>query len=105
MPWGSFLKFDIVVSLERITFNVFCKFIRLFLLTISYYFEYLTLYFQLLIRISYEYMKRLEEQLEGEIDKLLELANAQDEKEKDRQLAIAEELKRRKKGLEKIKLA
>ena len=50
-------------------------------------------------------MKRLEEQLEGEIDKLLELANAQDEKEKDRQLAIAEELKRRKKGLEKIKLA
>lgn len=55
--------------------------------------------------MSYEYMKRLEEQLEGEIDKLLELANTQDEKEKDQQLAIPEELKRRKERLEKIKLA
>lgn len=55
--------------------------------------------------MSYEYMKRLEEQLEGEIDKLLELAGTQDEKEKDQQLAIPEELKRRKERLEKIKLA
>lgn len=55
--------------------------------------------------MSYEYMKRLEEQLEGEIDKLLELAGTQDEKEKDQQLAIPEELKRRKERLEKIKQA
>lgn len=55
--------------------------------------------------MSYEYMKRLEEQLEGEIEKLLELATAQDEKEKDQQLNIPQELKRRKERLEKIKQA
>ena len=55
--------------------------------------------------MSYEYMKRLEEQLEGEIEKLPELATTQDEKEKDQQLVIPEELKRRKDRLEKIKQA
>jgi transposase len=55
--------------------------------------------------MSYEYMKRLEAQLESEIDQLLELATAQDEKEKDQQLEIPEELKLRKDRLEKIKQA
>jgi len=55
--------------------------------------------------MSYEYMKRLEAQLESEIEQLLELATAQDEKEKDQQLEIPEELKLRKDRLEKIKQA
>lgn len=55
--------------------------------------------------MSYEYMKRLEDQLEVEIEKLLELANTQDEKEKDQQLDIPQELTRRKERLEKIKQA
>ena len=55
--------------------------------------------------MSYEYMKRLEAQLESEIEQLLELATAQDEKEKDQQLEIPQELKLRKDRLEKIKQA
>lgn len=55
--------------------------------------------------MSYEYMMRLEAQLESEIEQLLELATAQDEKEKDQQLEIPEELKLRKDRLEKIKQA
>src|ERR1017187_1566984 len=55
--------------------------------------------------MSYEYMKRLEAQLETEIEQLLELASAQDEKEKDQPLEIPEELKLRKDRLEKIKQA
>ena len=55
--------------------------------------------------MSYEYMKRLEEQLEAEIDKLLELAMAQDEQEKQAEVNIPEELKLRKARLEKIKQA
>ena len=55
--------------------------------------------------MSYEYMKQLEAQLESEIEQLLELATAQDEKEKDQQLEIPEELKLRKDRLEKIKQA
>jgi transposase len=55
--------------------------------------------------MSYEYMKRLEEQLETEIDKLLELAAAQDEQEKELQLDVPQELRRRKERLEKIKQA
>jgi len=55
--------------------------------------------------MSYEYMKQLEAQLESEIEQLLELAAAQDEKEKDQQLEIPQELKLRKDRLEKIKQA
>lgn len=55
--------------------------------------------------MSYEYMKRLEEQLETEIDRLVELAAARDEQEKDLQLDVPEELRRRKERLEKIKQA
>ena len=55
--------------------------------------------------MSYEYMKQLEAQLESEIEQLLELAIAQDEKEKDQQLEIPQELKLRKDRLEKIKQA
>jgi hypothetical protein len=55
--------------------------------------------------MSYEYMKRLEEQLEAEIDKLLELAAAQDEQEKELQLDMPQELKRRAERLKKIKEA
>jgi len=55
--------------------------------------------------MGYEYMNRLEAQLESEIEQLLELAIAQDEKEKDQQLEIPEELKLRKDRLEKIKQA
>lgn len=55
--------------------------------------------------MSYEYMNRLEAQLEDEISKLLEMANAQDKKEKDQQLEIPQELKLRKDRLEKIKQA
>lgn len=55
--------------------------------------------------MSYEYIKRLEEQLEAEIDKLLELAQAQDEQEKELPLDVPQELQRRKERLEKIKQA
>ncbi|TXK26419.1 IS1182 family transposase [Pontibacter qinzhouensis] len=55
--------------------------------------------------MSYEYMKRLEAELEAEIDKLLALAQAQDEQEKHLQLDIPQELLRRKERLEKIKQA
>jgi hypothetical protein len=55
--------------------------------------------------MSYEYMKQLEAQLESEIEQLLELAAAQDEKEKDQQLEIPQELKLRNDRLEKIKQA
>ena len=53
--------------------------------------------------MSYEYIKRLEAQLESEIKQLLKLATAQDEKEKDHRLEIPEEL--RKARLEKMKQA
>lgn len=55
--------------------------------------------------VSYEYIIRLEEQLEGQIDKLLKLANTQNDKKKNQQPAISEKLKRRKERHEKIKLA
>lgn len=55
--------------------------------------------------MSYEYMKRLEEQLESEIKELLSMAATQDEKENGPQLVIPEELKRREDRLEKIKQA
>jgi len=55
--------------------------------------------------MSYDYMKRLEAQMETEITQLLTLAEQQDEKEKDQQLDIPKELERRKDRLEKIKLA
>lgn len=55
--------------------------------------------------MSYDYMKRLEAQLESEIEQLLELATAQDDKEKDQPLEIPAELKLRKDRLEKIKQA
>ena len=55
--------------------------------------------------MSYEYMKRLEAQLESEIGQLLEMASKQDEKENGQQLEIPEELKLRKDRLEKIKQA
>ena len=55
--------------------------------------------------MSYEYMKKLEAQLESEIEQLLELATEQDEKEREQQLEIHSELKLRKDRLEKIKQA
>ncbi len=55
--------------------------------------------------MSYEYMQKLEAQLESEIEKLLELADKQDEKEKDLQLEIPAELKLRKDRIERIKQA
>jgi transposase len=55
--------------------------------------------------MSYEYMKRLEEQLEQEIKKLLDFAENQDEKEKDIELDIPAEISRREDRLEKIKEA
>lgn len=55
--------------------------------------------------MSYEYMKKLEKQLEQEIETLLNLADKQDEKEKGNDLDIPEEIKRRKDRLEKIKEA
>ncbi len=55
--------------------------------------------------MSYEYMKRLEKQLEEEIDKLLDFAENQDEKEKDIELDIPAEISRRQDRLEKIKKA
>ncbi len=55
--------------------------------------------------MSYEYMKRLEEQLGEEINKLLDLAENQDEKENHIDLDIPEEIKRRQGRLEKIQKA
>ncbi len=55
--------------------------------------------------MSYDYMKRLEKQLETEIDKLLDLAAHKDEQEKDIELDIPAEIKRREDRLEKIKAA
>jgi len=55
--------------------------------------------------MSYEYIKKLESQLEAEIEKLLDLANQQDEQENAVDLDIPEEIKRRKDRLEKIKEA
>ena len=55
--------------------------------------------------MSYEYIQKLEKQLEEEIGKLLELARAKDESEKDLELDIPEEIKRRKDRLAKIQEA
>lgn len=55
--------------------------------------------------MSYEYIKKLESQLEAEIEKLLDLADQQDEQEKAVDLDIPEEIKRRKDRLERIKEA
>jgi transposase len=55
--------------------------------------------------MSYEYIQKLEKQLEEEIEKLLGLAEAKDESEKDLALDIPEEIGLRKKRLEKIKEA
>jgi len=55
--------------------------------------------------MSYEYMERLEKQLEEEIGKLLDFAENQDEKEKDIELDIPAEISRREDRLEKIKKA
>ena len=45
--------------------------------------------------MSYEYIQKLEKQLEEEIDKLLDLATAKDESEKDLDLDIPTEIKLR----------
>ena len=55
--------------------------------------------------MSYEYIQKLEKQLEEEIDKLLDLATSQDESEKGLNLDIPEELKLRKDRLSKIQEA
>jgi hypothetical protein len=55
--------------------------------------------------MSYDYMKRLEKQLEEEIDKLLDLAAHKDEEEQNLDLDIPAEIRRRKDRLEKIKKA
>ena len=55
--------------------------------------------------MSYEYIQKLEKQLEEEIDKLLDLAASQDESEKGLNLDIPEELKLRKDRLSKIQEA
>jgi transposase len=55
--------------------------------------------------MSYEYIQKLEKQLEEEIDKLLDLAASQDEIEKGSDLDIPEELKLRKDRLSKIQEA
>lgn len=55
--------------------------------------------------MSYEYMKRLEEQLESEINKLLAIASSTDETEKPEKMDVPAELKRRENRLEKIKAA
>ncbi|MBK5263533.1 MAG: transposase, partial [Peptostreptococcaceae bacterium] len=52
--------------------------------------------------MSYEYIQKLEKQLEEEIDKLLNLAASKDESEKGSDLDIPEELKLRKGRLAKI---
>ena len=55
--------------------------------------------------MSYEYIQKLEKQLEEEIGKLLDLARAKDESEKGPELDIPEELKLRKDRLAKIQEA
>ena len=55
--------------------------------------------------MSYDYINRLEKQLETEIDKLLDLAAHKDEQETDIELDIPAEIKLRKDRLEKIKTA
>lgn len=55
--------------------------------------------------MSYEYIQKLEKQLEEEIDKLLSLASEKDESEKDLELDIPQELKLRKDRLAKIQEA
>ena len=55
--------------------------------------------------MSYEYIQKLEKQLEEEIEKLLGLAEAKDESEKDLALDIPEEISLREKRLNKIKEA
>lgn len=55
--------------------------------------------------MSYEYIKKLEGKLEEEIEKLLELANRQDEQDNAVDLDIPEEIRRRKDRLERIKEA
>ena len=55
--------------------------------------------------MSYEYIQKLEKQLEEEIGKLLDLATAKDESEKALELNIPEELKLRKDRLDKIQEA
>jgi len=55
--------------------------------------------------MSYEYIKKLEKQLKEEIGKLLDLANKQDEQEKNIDLDIPEEIKHRADRLQKIKEA
>ena len=55
--------------------------------------------------MSYEYIQKLEKQLEEEIDKLLDLATAKDESEKDLDLDIPTEIKLRKDRLDKIQEA
>lgn len=55
--------------------------------------------------MSYEYIQKLEKQLEEEIEKLLDIAEVKDESEKDLALDIPEEISLRKTRLEKIKEA
>ncbi|KAF0144390.1 IS1182 family transposase [Sediminibacterium sp.] len=55
--------------------------------------------------MSYEYIQKLEKQLEEEIEKLLDLAASKDEIEKGSELDIPEELKLRKNRLSKIQEA
>lgn len=55
--------------------------------------------------MSYEYIKKLENQLEAEIEKLLGLADQQDERENAVDVDIPEEIRRRKDRLERIKEA
>src|SRR5665647_964930 len=55
--------------------------------------------------MSYEYIQKLEKQLEEEIEKLLDLAASKDESEKGSDLDIPEELKLRKDRLSKIQEA
>lgn len=55
--------------------------------------------------MSYDYMKRLELQLESEISKLLELARSTDEREQSLPLDLPAELQRREVRLQKIRQA
>ena len=55
--------------------------------------------------MGYEYIQKLGKQMEEEIDKLLDLATAKDEREKDLDLDIPTEIKLRKDRLDKIQEA
>ncbi|MCT4644187.1 MAG: transposase [Carboxylicivirga sp.] len=55
--------------------------------------------------MSYDYMNRLEKQLETEIEKLLNLAAAKDDQEKELDLDIPKEIERRQERLKKIQKA